>query len=225
MSGLYVQYGCGLSAPEGWSNFDASPTLRFERLPVIGRLFTKNAHRFPENVRYGDIVKGLPLADGTVDAVYASHILEHLARDDFHAALHNTWRLLKDGGVFRLIVPDLQWRAEVYVRASAAGDSKAGSAFLRSCCLGIETRPRSLWELMTFTFGHSKHFWMYDEPAMREALQAAGFRNIRRVEIGDAANPMFAKVEEEGRFFDSGHPELAMEAIRPSVVSGNSDEP
>ena len=57
MSGLYVQYGCGFSAPEGWKNFDASPTLQFERLPVIGRLFTKNASRFPENVRYGDIVK------------------------------------------------------------------------------------------------------------------------------------------------------------------------
>lgn len=220
-----MQYGCGFSAPEGWKNFDASPTLRFEHLPVIGRLFTKNTRRFPENVRYGDIVKGLPLADGTVDAVYASHILEHLVLNDFHIALHNTWRLLKAGGVFRLVVPDLRWRAEAYVGASADGDPEASSAFLRSCCLGIETRPRGLWRMMISAFGHSKHLWMWDEPAISEALQAAGFRNIRRNKIGDSTDPMFAKVEEKGRFFNGAHPELAMEAKKPSVVSRNSDEP
>ncbi len=219
MSGLYVQYGCGFCAPDGWKNFDASPTLRFERLPIIGRLLTKNANRFPENVRYGDIVKGLPLADGTVDAVYASHILEHLALEDFYVALHNTWRLLKAGGVFRLIVPDLRWRAEVYVGASAHGNPEASSAFLRSCCLGIETRPRGLWRMMISTFGHSRHLWMWDEPALSAALQAAGFQNIRRAKIGDSIDPMFGKIEEEGRFFDGTHPELAMEAIRSSVVS------
>ena len=48
--GLYVQYGCGLSAPAGWMNFDASPTLRFERSP-IGFLYTRNRERFPRNVR------------------------------------------------------------------------------------------------------------------------------------------------------------------------------
>lgn len=221
MNGLYVQYGCGFSAPEDWKNFDASPTLRFERLPIIGRLLTKNANRFPENVCYGDIVKGLPLGDGTVDGVYASHILEHLALDDFHVALHNTWRLLKAGGVFRLIVPDLQWRAEAYVDASADGDPNASSAFLRSCCLGIETRPHGLWKMLISAFGHSKHMWMWDEPAISEALQAAGFRNIRRFAIGDSADPMFAKVEERSRFFDGAHLELAMEAIKPLIVSAS----
>ena len=42
----YVQYGCGFSAPEQWLNFDASPTLRFERLPIIGSLYTKNKSDF-----------------------------------------------------------------------------------------------------------------------------------------------------------------------------------
>ena len=56
-----MQYGCGFNAPSGWKNFDVSPTLRFERLPLIGRLYSKNQQRFPENVEYGDIVKGIPL--------------------------------------------------------------------------------------------------------------------------------------------------------------------
>jgi len=213
-SGVHVHYGCGFCAPEGWENFDASPTLLFERLPVISRLFVKNAVRFPKNVRYGDIVKGLPFAVETVDAVYASHVLEHLALRDFHTALRNTWRLLKPGGVFRLVVPDLRWRAEEYIRAVSAGDPHANSGFLRACDLGTEFRPRGLWRMMTSLFGHSKHLWMWDEPSMRLALEAAGFGNIRRLAIDDAAHPMFAHVENAGRFSDNGHQELAMEAVK-----------
>lgn len=104
---VYVQYGCGWSAPEAWLNFDSSPTLRFERLPLIGKLYTRNARRFPANVRYGDVVKGLPVADKSCDGIYASHVLEHLAFADFEKALTNTFRYLKPGGTFRLVVPDL----------------------------------------------------------------------------------------------------------------------
>jgi hypothetical protein len=35
---LYVQYGAGNEAVQGWLNFDASPTLRIQKMPLIGRL-------------------------------------------------------------------------------------------------------------------------------------------------------------------------------------------
>ena len=35
---IYVQYGAGNQAVEGWLNFDASPTLRIQKIPIIGRL-------------------------------------------------------------------------------------------------------------------------------------------------------------------------------------------
>lgn len=87
---LFVQYGCHHCAPKTWQNFDASPTLRFERFPILGKLYTKNPTRFPENVEYGDIVKGLPLPSNSCDGVYASHVLEHLALEDIRVALKNT---------------------------------------------------------------------------------------------------------------------------------------
>jgi hypothetical protein len=39
-----------MSTGERWINVDSSPTLYFERIPVIGKLYTKNEKRFPENV-------------------------------------------------------------------------------------------------------------------------------------------------------------------------------
>src|ERR1700733_6668534 len=79
----YVQYGCGWSAPKEWINFDASLTLKWERLPILGRCYTKNALPFPPNVKPGDIVKGLPIRAESCQGVYASHVLEHLALEDF----------------------------------------------------------------------------------------------------------------------------------------------
>jgi hypothetical protein len=35
--GYYLQYGCGWDALDGWLNFDASPTLRMERIPAVGK--------------------------------------------------------------------------------------------------------------------------------------------------------------------------------------------
>ena len=82
MEKSYLQFGCGLSSPERWRNFDASPTLRFERIPVVGTLYNKNTVRFPKNVEYGDIVKGLPVLDESQCGVYCSHVLEHLSLGD-----------------------------------------------------------------------------------------------------------------------------------------------
>src|SRR5689334_10934707 len=95
--GSYVQYGCGLSAPDGWLNFDASPTLRFERSP-IGFLYTRNGTRFPKAVRYGDIVRGLPIPNDSCHGLYCSHVLEHLALAECDRALTNSFHLLEPGG-------------------------------------------------------------------------------------------------------------------------------
>lgn len=110
----YVQYGCGWSAPSGWRNFDASPTLRFERLPLIGQLYTKNETRFPANEEYGDIVKRLPITPESCKGVYCSHVLEHLSLDDFRTALHNTFQILQRG-VFRFVLPDLEYSVRRYL--------------------------------------------------------------------------------------------------------------
>lgn len=95
MNNKYVQYGCGWSAPKKWRNFDASPTLRFERTPIIGKLYTRNNSRFPENIEFGDIVSGLPIPNNSCKGVYCSHILEHLSLEDFRLALKNTVVILR----------------------------------------------------------------------------------------------------------------------------------
>lgn len=215
--GLYVQYGCGNCAPIGWLNFDASARLRLERIPWIRAAIGRSVGLlFPLNVCFGDIVRGLPVPEGSASGVYCSHVLEHLAHEDLPLALRNTHRVLRPGGIFRLVVPDLQWRAARYVTSVANGNPFAADEFIGSANLGKRARPKDIISFAREYFGRSAHLWMYDFPCLKGKLEETGFSAIRRCEFGDATDKMFDLVEERGRFFDHGERELAIEAMRPS---------
>jgi SAM-dependent methyltransferase len=196
----YVQYGCGLSAPQGWLNFDASPTLRVQRLPLVGFLGARTGTVFPENVRYGDIVRGLPVEAGSCRAVYCSHVLEHLTLSDFRVALANTRAVLAPGGIFRLVVPDLRSAAQRYV---ADLSDAAASRFMTETYLGVTERPRGMRGLLRSWLGNTHHLWMWDYLSLRGELATAGFKDIRPALMGDSGEPMFAAVEEESRWVDA----------------------
>jgi SAM-dependent methyltransferase len=214
--GVYVQYGSGEVAPVEWLNFDASFRLRMERLPgirlgmrlVVGLLYAPN-------IRVGDIVCGLPLPDAAATGIYCSHVLEHIPRDDLPAALRNTLRLLRPGGRFRLIVPDLEWRVARYAAASARRAPSAADDLMRACLLGQFSRNRTIVDAAKGWLGKSRHLWMYDFAALQSLLDAAGFRDIRRCDIGDCDDPMFALVEDVSRFYEGAERELAIEARAP----------
>jgi predicted SAM-dependent methyltransferase len=220
-SELYVQYGCGFSPGEGWLNFDSSPTLRIERIPIIGipfsTWFSGNPTPFPPEVQYGDVRAGLPVAPGSVRGCYASHVLEHLSLQECRAALANTFTMLAPGGVFRLIVPDLLARAKRYVDSCSQGAPDAAETFLCSTLLGRKQRPRTLLQHLRVMLGGSHHLWMWDELSLSRELQRTGFVKIRRCEFGDAADAMFAKVESRNRFVeeDTNIVECALEAHKP----------
>ena len=142
---VYVQYGCGMDSHSQWRNFDASPTLRFERIPFVGHIYTKNQSRFPATVEYGDIVKGLPVASGSCAGVYCSHILEHLSLCDFRTALRNTKLILQPDRLFRLVLPDLEFEINKYKENSSA---TASIEFMKATSLGREKRIRGLKGLL-----------------------------------------------------------------------------
>jgi methyltransferase family protein len=203
----YIQYGCGWSSPVGWRNFDASPTLRFERIPLIGKIYTKNKVRFPDNVEYGDIVKGLPVEDSSCKAVYCSHVLEHLSYEDFRRALKNTFAMLGSGGIYRLVVPDLEYYIQNYMNSTSSVSAKQ---FLLDTYLGREKRNRGLRGMILEYFGNRHHLWMWDFKSIEKELSMIGFADIRRARFGDNENPMFIDVEDEGRWLNC----LGVESIK-----------
>ena len=98
-----VNVGCGSVFHPDWINFDYTPAS-------------------PE-VRACDLRRGLQLANASADAVYHSHVLEHLTPEDGAAFLRESHRVLRPGGIVRIAVPDLEGLARAYV---AALDDPAG---------------------------------------------------------------------------------------------------
>jgi SAM-dependent methyltransferase len=192
-----IQYGCGLSAPGGWRNFDASPTLRAQRLPLVGRLLKRVGVQFPDPVEYGDVTRRLPVSDGAARVVYCSHVLEHLSLEGLRAALRESYRILQSGGTFRLVVPDLEVIVDSY-RANPGED--AAVQFMRDTILGQEARPASLGARVRDALGNAQHRWMWDYPGLAKELREAGFVDIRRASYGDSLDAAFSEVEEEDRW-------------------------
>ena len=205
----YVHYGCGLSAPETWINFDASPTLRIQHLPLIGWAMRSHLNViFPGNVKYGNIVSGLPgLRADSCSGVYCSHVLEHLALNDFRKAMKNTYSMLKPGGIFRLVVPDLQYYIDEYCSNK---EENAAIHFMESTILGSKARKKGIKGVLEYLFGNSKHLWMWDFKSMKEELESSGFIEIRRCQYGDSQDAMFLEVEDPGRFNNA----LAIECFK-----------
>ena len=197
MTNAYVQYGCGLCAPQTWLNFDSSLTLRLERLPLCGLFLAKRKRLFPDNVYYGDITRGLPVQPNSCNGIYCSHVLEHLALDDFDIALSNSFKYLRRGGTFRFVLPDLERLVKDYL---ADTSECAAAKFMRNSCLGRKERARGLRGLLVAYLGNTAHLWMWDEKSMRERLCAHGFNEIHRVAFGDAEDKRFSEVEDIGRF-------------------------
>lgn len=201
---LYVQYGCGLSAPESWLNFDVSPSLRLQKIPLVGSILKKTSKVvFPSNVVYGDIIKGLPIQDNSCDGLYCSHTLEHLALNDFRKALINSFKVLKKGGIFRCVVPDLEFAARSYIKDLDSGEATASHTFMKNTLLGLAERPRSAQQLIRSFWGNSHHLWMWDAHSLAHELREAGFINIRSCSFNDCEDEAFSQVEESGRFINA----------------------
>ncbi len=198
METLYVQYGAAACAPASWHNFDISPTLRLQRIPLLGRWFWSGAFLvFPDNVQYGDIIRGLPVAAGTCAGIYCSHVLEHLAPNDLRIALRNTRQYLRSDGIFRFVLPDLERLARDYLESS---NDQAALDFMERSRLGTKSRPRGLKGLVRSYFGNTSHLWMWDFESMACELEDAGFTQIRRAEFGDSEDDRFHDVEEIRRW-------------------------
>lgn len=91
-----LNLGCGRHFHPTWMNMDI---VSFD----------------PAVIQY-DIQSGLPFADGSFQVVYHSHVLEHLPRPRAAAFLKECNRVLKPGGILRVVVPDLETIARLYVK-------------------------------------------------------------------------------------------------------------
>src|SRR5687767_1836788 len=111
MTPQLLNVGCGNHFHPAWTNLDLHPK--------------------PGVIQH-DLHAPLPFPDTTFDAVYHSHVLEHLPHAEAPAFLRDCARVLRPGGTIRVVVPDLETIARLYLsslEAALTGDPKAAAAY------------------------------------------------------------------------------------------------
>ena len=239
-----VNLGCGTKAATGERvvNIDWSVYLRIRRsrtLTLVTRPLLSEARRqhlasLPANVLVHDLSKGIPLPADSCEAVYSSHLLEHIDREGVPGFLAEIHRVLVPGGIHRVAVPDLEVLSRAYLEslAAAKADSSAASAHdgaiyelleqsVRKEPYGAsQQRPLVRW-LDRRILGDARkrgetHQWMYDETSLGRVLQNSGFVDISRRSFNDSDIPLWTGY---GLETENGHeykPEtLYMECRKP----------
>jgi len=226
-----LHLGCGLTAPPEWLNVDGSwnawlaqkPWLKSAgmALRVVPR--SKSSVPWPTNITIADLRKRLPFPDDTFEAVYSSHLIEHLHRDAALSLLREARRVLRPGGWCRTLVPDLRKMVKDYVAGqSVNADGKPVTTRVstngspaqevpdpaRAMCTRLmmrsESGPRGNALLRAYQAGldfHS-HKWMYDGPSLVHLMTEAGFVECRERRFLETEIPHLDKVEMRNRYDD-----------------------
>jgi predicted SAM-dependent methyltransferase len=138
-----------------------------------------------------DATRPWPFAPGSVSHVYADNMIEHVPLDGARSLLRHASNALESGGRIRLVTPDVERCAEVYLgrgdRARAQLDAHRGAG----------TRVDHLVDILRGVFIEYEHWrgYAYDFQALSAELDAAGFSSIERCELQESADPVLRGLE------------------------------
>lgn len=121
-------------------------------------------------IRWGD-AKSIPVPDGSAEAIYTSHMLEHLDPGEAVVFLREAKRALMPGGVLRVGVPDLAEMVRVYQSEGDADALIAWSGMARPKPRGLLARLKHL-----ALDDPRRHNWLYDGASLAKLLAENGFR-------------------------------------------------
>lgn len=149
-----------------------------------------------------DLRAGLPYQTGTVDLLFAHHVLEHLSYEEGLQFLRDCRRVLKPGGAMRLAVPNAKVLIGKYLQREL-GDFDE----LNETCAKTDFQAAKYWELL-----HSGHAAAYDTYTLKHQLEAAGFvtfkGSFRQTEVAAVKQVLAETVE-----YDYGGISLFMDAV------------
>lgn len=92
-----LNLGCGEYFHPDWTNVDFTATS--------------------EGVITHNLREGLPFPDASFDVVYHSHVLEHFPKAEAPVFLQECFRVLRPQGILRVVIPDLEQIARLYLEA------------------------------------------------------------------------------------------------------------
>jgi len=221
-----LNLGSAITTVPGWYNLDYTDHILVDRVPLLRGLLHRlgkldntqyewHSKGLFREVHYWDLAIPLPFLSNSFSFAYSSHVLEHLYLLDVRRFLAELFRVLKPGGLVRIVIPDLLIIAKEYVRVSeglkddsllflgedisASGGADMFLSFFYGVAVGDATHQK--------LFGHR---WMYDFESLQHYMTEAGFIGIHRLCFREGACPDLDVLDTRPR------ESLHVEAIKPT---------
>jgi predicted SAM-dependent methyltransferase len=144
-----------------------------------------------------DAAKPFPIADGAFDFIYSEHMIEHIPFADGQSMLSECNRVLKPGGIVRIVTPSLGF----VLRIMSPDRSLFEQQYL-NWSLKISA-PKAPAITNAFFFNNFVRDWghtfIYDHETLRLAMTTAAFTNIKECFIGCSEHQALIGLENESR--------------------------
>jgi predicted SAM-dependent methyltransferase len=218
-----INLGAGHERHPGWINYDRSRAPLVMRWSAL-RLLATVANRiglidhglleWDPDTRIRDVTRGLPHPAESVDMIYSSHMLEHLRPEQARLVLKECFRVLRPGGLLRVVVPDLAEAARAYHERDLdyfpSGADLIADAFVESFYsperrVGVLRRVAE--RLLRIDDGG--HKWMYDTESLAARLRSVGFVSVNRQGFRQG------EVQEAAMLDHRSSQHIHMEAFKP----------
>ena len=119
-----------------------------------------------------DLTKGVPLDDNTVDAVYSSHVFEHIPYKDLLNVIKEIRRILKPGGKLLVCVPN----AGLYLRAYFNNEMFIN--YDEMYIPAVVNTNSKIDQLNYIAYLNGDHTFMFDEENIINILKMCDFNSV-----------------------------------------------
>lgn len=156
-----IQFGCGPNFLEGWLNTDI--------------------YKGSDHVVYLDITHEFALPSSSFHYMTSEHLIEHIGFEQGKAFLKECFRVLKNGGVIRIVTPNLETILNLYFNKT-----NANTQYIEHIISNFVPDAPYNHEVFTINnaFRNWGHQFLYDRSTLINLLSEVGFINICEVKPG-----------------------------------------
>jgi predicted SAM-dependent methyltransferase len=140
-----------------------------------------------------DVRFPLRFPDNCWRGIYAHHVVEHISYVDASQLFAECWRTLQPGGVFRMIVPDVEVFIDYFGKSDTKDRSEIFSLYPKTIMKDLDVLTPL--EMIDYVFRDNKfnrHSSAWDWETAKTRLMKAGFPRIVRQEVNVSLDPRLA---------------------------------
>ena len=160
-----LHIGCGDNELGGWLNTELCP--RGEQI-------------------FLDATKAFPFADNVFALIYSEHMIEHIALPDAARMLSECCRVMKPGGIIRIVTPNLEFLTTL-LESPASPQLRNYIAYSMDVYRIQATGPEGTAVFNNFmrAWGHQ---YIHNAASLGALMSGAGFEQVERLPLNDSSH-------------------------------------